>query len=64
MYTPLLTPERKWESISMEYMLSLPSTKQGNDYVFLVVDHFYKMAILVSSKKSITVEATTKIFFK
>jgi hypothetical protein len=64
MYTPLPTPKRPWESISMDYMSGLPSTKQGNDCVFVVVDHFSKMAILVACKKSITTEATSKIFFE
>jgi hypothetical protein len=64
MYTPLLTPNRPWESISMDYISGLPSTKQGNDHVFMVVDRFSKMVILVACKKSITIEATTKLFFK
>jgi hypothetical protein len=64
MYTPLPTPDRPWESISMDYMLGLPSTKEGNDCVFLFVDHFSKMAILVVCKKSITKEATAKLFFE
>jgi hypothetical protein len=54
MYTPLPTPDRPLESISMDYMLGLPSTKRGNDCVFVVVDHFSKMAIVVACKKSIT----------
>jgi hypothetical protein len=57
MYTPLSTPNRAWESISMDYMSGVPSTKRGNDFVFVVVDHFSKMAIMVSCKKSITTEA-------
>jgi hypothetical protein len=48
----------------MDYMSGLLSTKWGNDYVFLVVDHFSKMVILVACKKSITSEATAKIFFE
>jgi hypothetical protein len=48
----------------MDYMSSLPSTKQGNDCVFVVVDRFSKMAILVSCKKSVTVEAIAKLFFE
>jgi transposase InsO family protein len=48
----------------MDYMLGLPSTKWGNDFVFVVVDLFSKMAILVSWKKSITAEATAKILFE
>ena len=64
LYTPLPTPERPWESISMDYMSGLPSTKQGNDCVFVVVDRFSKMVILVACKKSIIAEATAKIFFE
>jgi hypothetical protein len=64
MFTPLTTLEKPWESISMEYMLGLPSTKKGNDYVFMVFDRFSKMAILIACKKSITTEATTKLFFE
>jgi hypothetical protein len=48
----------------MDYMLGLPSTKWGNDYVFVVVDCFSKMVILVACKKSITAEATAKLFFE
>jgi hypothetical protein len=64
LYTPLPTPDRPWESISMDYMSGLPSTKRGNDCVFVVVDRFSKMVILAACKKSITAEATAKLFFE
>jgi hypothetical protein len=48
----------------MYYMSGLPSTKRGNDYVFVLVDLFSKMEILVTCKKNITAEATAKIFFE
>jgi hypothetical protein len=64
LYTPLPTPENPWESISMDYMSILPSTKQGNESVFLVVDWFLKMAILTTCKNNTIVEDTTKIFFE
>ena len=48
MYTPLPTPDKPWESISMEYMSGLLSTKRFNDCVFVVVDRFSKMEILAS----------------
>jgi IS30 family transposase len=63
LYTPLSTPNRPRESISMDYMSDLPSTKHGNDYVFMVVDRFSKMEILAHYKKSITTEVTAKLFF-
>jgi hypothetical protein len=48
----------------MDYMSGLPSTKQGNDCVFVVVDRFSKMAILVACKKRIIAEATAMLFFE
>jgi hypothetical protein len=38
LYTSLPIPENPWESISMNYMFGLSSTKQGNDCVFFVID--------------------------
>ena len=48
----------------MDYMSSLPSTKNGNDCFFVVVDRFSKMAILTACKKNIMIEAVTKNFFE
>jgi hypothetical protein len=48
----------------MDYMLGLPSTKWGNNYVFVVVDLFSNMSILVACKKSIKIEAIAKLFFE
>ena len=64
LYTPLPTPSQPWESISMDYMSGLPSTKNGNDCVFVVIDRFSKMAIMAACKKNITAEATAKLFFE
>jgi hypothetical protein len=48
----------------MDYMSSLPSTKNGNDCVFVVIDRFSKMSIMMACKKNIIAEATSKIFFE
>ena len=48
----------------MDYMLGLPSIKDNNNCVFVVANRFSKMAIMAACKKSITIEATTKIFFE
>jgi hypothetical protein len=63
LYTPLPIPEKPWESISMD-CISGSSTKQGNDYVFVVVDRFSKMTILTACKNNITVADTAKLFFE
>jgi len=64
LYTSFPTPSQPWESISMDYMSGLPSTKHGNDFVFLVVDRFSKMAIMAACKKNIIAEVTAKLFFQ
>jgi hypothetical protein len=48
----------------MDYMSGLPSTRQGNDFIFVVIDRVLKMEILIASKKNITMTDTTKIFFE
>jgi hypothetical protein len=64
LYTPLPIPETPWESISMDYMSNLSSTKHENDCVFVVVDRFSKVAILTSCKTNVTMVDTAKLFFK
>jgi hypothetical protein len=64
MYIPLPTSDKPWESISMDYMSGLPSTKRGNECVFVVVDRFSKMAILATWRKSITTESIIELFFE
>ena len=63
-YTLVPTVSQPWESISMDYMLGLPSTKHGNNFVFMVIDRFLKMAIMSACKKNITSESTAKLFFE
>ena len=62
LYTPLLNPSQTGESISMDYMSGLPSTKQGSNYAFVVIDRFSKMVIMVTYNKNITAESTIKLF--
>ncbi|KAI5313566.1 hypothetical protein L3X38_042742 [Prunus dulcis] len=54
LYTPLLVPNRPWESISMDFLGGLPTTTTGFDYLFVVVDQFNKMVILIPCKKRIS----------
>jgi hypothetical protein len=62
LYIPLPTSDRPWESISMDYMSDITSTKHGNDCVFVVVDRFSQMEVLKPSKKIITTQACIGMF--
>ena len=64
LYTSLPTPSRPWESISMDHMSGLPSTKHDNDCVFVVVEKFSNMAIMAACKKNITAKSIAKLFFE
>jgi hypothetical protein len=48
----------------MDYISGLPSTRHGNDCVFVVVYRFSKMSIMMAWKKNITAEVTDKLFFE
>ena len=64
LYTPLLVPSRPWESVSMDFVGGLPLSKTGHDYLYVVVDRFSKMCILMPCKKQVTTEQTAQLFFQ
>ena len=51
LYLPLPIPDKPWHFISMDFMSRFPSSRRGNDCIYVVVDRFSKMAIMVVSKK-------------
>jgi len=48
----------------MDFLGGLPKAKSGNDYLFVVVDRFSKMVILIPCKKTITGAGAAKLFFE
>jgi hypothetical protein len=64
LYIPLPILEKWWESISRDYISGLSTTKHRNDCVFVVIDLFSKLAILIACKKTFTATNTAKLFFK
>ena len=63
LYTPFRVPSRSWESISMDFVGGLPMSRKGHDYLYVVVDHFRKMCVLMPCRKHVTFEKKHKDIF-
>jgi hypothetical protein len=64
LYHPLPIPTRPWESISMDFGCFFPTTKKGRDYIFVVIDRFGKMCILMPCKKTINGKEVAYMLFE
>ncbi len=48
----------------MDFVGGLPKSRKGHDYLYVVVDRFSKMCILIPCNKQITTEQKEKLFFQ
>ena len=60
---PTETPDRRWGTISMDFIMPLPTSK-GYTGVLVVVDRLTKMAHFIPIKKEITAVQTAKTLMK
>src|SRR4051812_39545138 len=51
-YMPLPIPRAPWSDISMNFVLGLPRSRHDHDSIFMVLDHFYKMANFITCHKT------------
>jgi hypothetical protein len=47
---PLKIPQWKWEEISMDFIIGLPTTQLGYDSIWVIVDRFLKIAHFIRVK--------------
>ena len=63
LYTPLPVPSHPLEIVSMDFVGGLPKSRKGHDYLYVFVDRFSKMCILIPCNKQITAKQIAKLFF-
>jgi hypothetical protein len=47
---PLKIPQWKWEEISMDFIVGLPTTQSGYDSIWVIIDRFLKVAHFIPVK--------------
>lgn len=60
---PLLTRERSWLSVSMDFIMGFPKV-DGKDMIMVVIDWFSKYVMFVATQKACNIETIVKLFFK
>lgn len=48
----------------MDFAGGLPKYREGHDYLYVMMDRFSKMCILIPCNMQVTVEQTSKLFFQ
>ena len=60
---PLPIPTRRWESVSLDFVMPLPLTPRGYNAILVFVDRLSKMIRIAACKQTVTAEETAQLFF-
>ena len=58
---PLQVPQKRWDSLSMDFIVKLPNS-EGFDAIYVVVDRLTKMAHFIATTSDVDAEGTARLF--
>jgi hypothetical protein len=61
---PLPIPERRWQQITMDFIVQLPMTKNGHDAILVIVDKLSKLATYIPTTTNVTAQQVAKLVFQ
>lgn len=59
----LSVPKKIWLDLSMNFVLELPRTRTGQDFILVVVDKISKMARFIACEKTENAASIAYLFF-
>lgn len=59
---PIPTPERRWDTVTIDFIGPLPLTKKGNNSIITIVDKTTKMVHFISTTTSATAPVVASLF--
>ena len=60
---PLPIAERPWDSVTMDFIIGLPKSKD-NDFIIVIVDRFSKYTTFIAAPTDCIAEEMTRLFLK
>ena len=61
---PMPIPSRPWQSIGMDYLMSVPKSKKGHNAILIVIDRLTKMAHFIPTTDQVTAKETAELFLQ
>jgi hypothetical protein len=62
MLKPLLVSKWKWDEIAIDFILGLPMTPTGEDFIWVVVNRLTKSAHFIPMKVKDTMDKLTRLY--
>jgi Integrase zinc binding domain len=61
---PLEVLSRKWEHVTMDFIMDLPKSKAGQDAILVVVDKLSKAMTLIPTNSTVSAQQVAQLFLK